>query len=388
MDINSIDVFVNKSSCYGCSACYQICNIGAISMKQDEEGFFYPIVDKDRCIDCGLCVKICPSINFNTNTRIPLKSYAAFSSSQSVVKESSSGGVFYELSKNLLNRGGIIYAVRFDDKLNVVHDSFTKIDDIVPFLKSKYVQSSVEKSFCKIKKNLMQERVVLFVGTPCQVAGLKSYLRKEYDNLYTIDIACHGVPSPKVWQKHLECVKGFLKGNAPLLFVNFREKNNSWRKYNVSYKFGDTCDNSELSLFHLNDSYMKGYLLNLYLRPSCHECKYRKFSSGSDITISDFWGVEYLYPEKNNDKGISLVMVHSEKGNALINENSSIYKWEVDYFDAIKYNNGLSQVAVAHKKRSFFFRELQKTKNVDKLIEYILSEGVVKKIIRKIINKY
>ena len=321
----------DKKDCCGCHACATICAKHCITMQADEEGFLYPIVDKDACIDCGLCEKICPVIN-QSESRKPLKVYAAKNKNEDIRRQSSSGGIFTLLAEKVIDEGGVVFGARFDENWNVIHAWSDTIEGIVAFRGSKYVQSTIGDTYREAMDFLKQGRKVLFTGTPCQIAGLKKYLRKEYNNLLTVDVVCHGVPSPLVWRTYLDETREQLRSNRdveksfvslsidelPVITgVSFRDKTNGWKKYCFSLRYRSIKGEKELLQPFTNNIFMKGFLANLYLRPSCYACASRSGKSGSDISIADFWGVRNYYPEFDDDKGIGLILVNSNKGNSI-----------------------------------------------------------------------
>lgn len=211
---------IDKKKCSGCSACYNICPRQCIAMDEDSNGFLYPSVDFSRCIDCHLCEKVCPFF-YSSNERFPLLTYAAKNSNEKVRINSSSGGIFSSLAKRIILDGGIVYGARFDKDWNVVHASAETLEELVLFRGSKYLQSDIGKIYIDVRENLNNGRMVLFSGTSCQIAGLKKYLRRDYLNLISVEILCHGVPSPLVWKKYLKGVSA----SKQVVSVNFRNSN-------------------------------------------------------------------------------------------------------------------------------------------------------------------
>lgn len=326
-----------KKDCSGCHACANICPQRCIEMKSDEEGFLYPIVNKDVCINCGLCENVCPVINQN-EPRKPLKVYAAKNKNEEVRMQSSSGGVFTLMAENVIKEGGVVFGAKFNDNWDVVHAWTDNIEGIAVFRGSKYVQSTIGNTYQEAKQFLEQGRKVLFSGTPCQIAGLNKYLRKEYDNLLTVDIVCHGVPSPLVWHTYLnEISKTNFKCSSEkksillskddsfvIRSISFRDKTNGWKRYGfrICYDFLKSSKDSKSNFYKEKvffqrsekNIYMKGFLNNLYLRPSCYHCFARSGKSNSDISIGDFWGVHKYYPNFDDNKGISMILINSKKG--------------------------------------------------------------------------
>ena len=279
----------NKEQCCGCSACVHICPKHSISFYEDKEGFLYPQVDLETCVDCGLCEKVCPVIN-KESEREPLEAYAAKNDNESIRLKSSSGGIFTLLAEKIIDEGGVVFGARFNEDWEVVHDYTDTIEVLEPFRGSKYVQSCMGESYRQVENFLKADRNVMFTGTPCQIAGLRRFLRKDYMNLLTVDIICHGVPSPLVWRKYLETKTKEQCDAVPLLTgVSFRDKSAGWKKFSLVLKFSTELDGGEQvttmsSIFNDND-YMRAFLSNLSLRKSCYNCPAKSGKSGADITI-------------------------------------------------------------------------------------------------------
>lgn len=319
-----------KNECCGCNACVQRCPKSCITMREDNEGFLYPEVDREVCIDCGLCEKVCPVIH-QGDKRKPLAVYAVKHKDDKIRLSSSSGGAFTALAESVIDEDGVVFGAKFDEDWSVFHDYTDTKEGLAAFRGSKYVQSRVGDSFKKAEYFLKAGRKVLFSGTPCQIAGLKRFLRKEYDNLLTVDFICHGVPSPGVWREYLkeetarQCGgknsvlshPNIKERDARIESISFRDKRLGWKKYSfaltLSVPNGHGAKNTVLLSEPLNKNiFLRGFLTNLYLRPSCHACPAKSFKSGSDITISDFWGGQSIIPEWNDDKGISVMFLHKE----------------------------------------------------------------------------
>ena len=315
----------DKSQCCGCWACAQRCPQSCITMQEDEKGFLYPRVNVDVCVHCGLCEQVCPFSNVGEEQE-PNNCFAATNSDDTVRLASSSGGVFTLLANRVVQDGGVVFGARYDEQWMVVHDCADTLDGVVAFRGSKYVQSVIGDSYQRIEQFLNQGKTVLFSGTPCQISGLKSFLRKDSPNLITIEVACHGVPSPKVWRQYL----GSQAKGEPIAQVNFRDKSTGWHDYSVLI--------GKKKKRHDNDDYMACYLANYNCRESCFTCPFKKGKSGADILIADFWGVEGAPGVKNDDKGINAVIVYSNKGLSLL-ERSSVYLTNVDAKMIVKHND-------------------------------------------------
>lgn len=353
----------DKSQCCGCHACTSICAKHCITMHEDNEGFLYPVVDDTICVDCGLCEKVCPVINQN-EPRKPLKVYAAKNANEEVRLKSSSGGIFSLLAEAIISDGGIVFGAKFDGNWNVVHSWTDTKEGIAAFRGSKYVQSIVGNTYVEVREFLKQGRKVLFSGTPCQIAGLKKFLRKEYDNLLTVDVVCHGVPSPLVWREYIGEVREKIRAervvgkntvssslnDLPVITgISFRDKTHGWKKFGFRLHYAaskaavnsvsdsDTGKAHELLQPYPENVFMKGFLSNLYLRPSCYACTARTGKSGSDISIADFWGVQNYYPEFDDDRGVGLILVNSDKGRKAYEQVNAI-NLETTYEQALNQN--------------------------------------------------
>jgi len=368
-----------KKRCSGCAACYSICPKKCISMIEDEEGFVYPFISKGSCIDCKLCEKICPVINENI-TRLPQHIYGICNCSEEVRMKSSSGGVFSLLAEYVLRQNGVVFGAKFDERYNVVHGFVEEIKDLDVLRRSKYVQSEIGDCYNQVKRFLNEERIVLFTGTPCQIAGLLSFLRnKSYENLITMDFVCHGVPSPKVWRKYLGEIyarKGVagkntvfqsLKDTPVIKGVNFRDKTMGWKKYSFSLEVAEaTAEGDKIQFFRSCNSdnlYMKFFLSDTISRPSCHSCSFKKGKSGADITVGDYWWINEIKPEFDDDKGCSVVYVFTEKGLSIINQiKDKCNIIQTDTPEEIKraylLEGAFAESASPNKTRKRFFEEL------------------------------
>lgn len=359
---------VNKEDCNGCKGCFNICPESCIVMKTDIEGFWYPKIDLNICVDCGMCVRICPEQDVKEvvlQGENPLV-YAAWNKDEEIRLKSSSGGVFSLLAKDVIKQGGVVLGAGYDDDLKVRHQKVERVSDIYKLRGSKYVQSDTGTTFLETKELLEEGKLVLFSGTPCQVAGLNNFLfLKKFDNLYTVDLVCHGVPSPKIYEKYVNRLQEL---HGKIADIVFRDKKNGWRNYSFSYVLKNKAGYNES---RSKNTYMKGFLRDLYLRPSCHSCSFKTINRQADITLADFWGVANKYPELDDDKGTSLLFVHSEKGKKLLEKCESqleLHKVELEY--AVRHNSAMIKSVIPHKNRDKFFRELERGEHeIIKLIE-------------------
>ena len=300
-----------NEQCCGCGACAEVCAHKAITMLPDAEGFIYPATDSSLCNDCGLCNKVCPFIN-RDRARLPKNTYAARNKELSTRLRSSSGGLFTLLAEKIIQDGGVVFGAKFDSDWSVIHASAETLEECKAFVGSKYVQSRLGSTFSEVHRHLKDGRKVLFSGTPCQVAALRKFLRKDYDNLLLIDVVCHGAPSNKVWQHYLDqTLATSNKKRSEIAAISFRDKRNGWGNYGLSITFKD---GSDIFIPMTENPYMRAFLTDLSIRPSCFECACRNGRSGADISLADFWGLCYALNYEDDNKGTSLELVWSKKG--------------------------------------------------------------------------
>ena len=305
-----------KEYCTGCAACASICMKGCITMAADENGFLCPVIDAEKCMDCGLCEKTCPVLNpLKKAGKAPL-AYAAYGKNEAVRMESTSGGIFTDLAKAVLRNGGAVYGAAYNDQFEVVHICVENEEGLFRLRGAKYAQSDIRGVFAEVKTRLDRGQQVLFSGTPCQVGGIKAFLCKDYENLLTVDFVCHSVPSPMAWNEYVKYrARCDNRGKLPVS-INLRSKITGWSHYRFSnlfeYKRGvkygaRNGDSPYLELFY-------GGYIN---RESCENCQFKGYSRVSDLTIGDFWGIWDVAPEMDDNKGTSVVLVQSERGAAL-----------------------------------------------------------------------
>lgn len=401
---------VNKQECCGCEACVQVCPKHCICFREDEEGFFYPHADKSECIDCGLCEKVCPFLHEST-ANSPLDCYAAKNTDESIRDASSSGGVFTLLAEQTIREGGVVFGAKFTADWSVAHDYAETIEEVAAFRTSKYVQSRIGDSFKNAKDFLRQGRKVLFSGTPCQIAALRNYLKKDSENLLTVDIICHGVPSPGVWQRYLMSVAKNVRKDkntvsSPLIpslserdalhedrvcgvkSISFRDKRIGWKKYSFALTLAETSVDGKqntvsLSSIHHDNAFMQAFLSNMILRPSCYSCPAKGGRSGADITLADYWGIDKQMPDYDDDRGISLVLINTERGKesyGKLNADSRIVSAE----DALACNPSFQNCVKPHRNRKKFFHKYA-SPDVD--IVSLMSKLSRKPFYRKVIGR-
>lgn len=337
--------YVKKEDCCGCQACVNICPLNCIAMRVDKEGFLYPETDKEICTNCGLCEKVCPFIESDeiTEEHSSIDIYGAWCTDEEIRFRSSSGGLFTMFSEYVIEQGGIVFGVMADGTGNVMHAHTDEKEGIRPFRKSKYVQSDVGMAYQAVRNYLRQGRKVLFSGTPCQVMALHKFLRKPYDNLYTIDMICVGVSSPGVWKSYVRQLEKNEKSKVKEVIFRHKEIDGVVLKSgerNLTMKF--IFENGkELYQYYTENKFFEGFLKKLFIRPSCAHCKAKNFRSGSDIQLGDFWELEKVYPEvlplSNDGKripfGVSEVLIYTEKGKELFQQIEN----RVESFKADRY---------------------------------------------------
>lgn len=356
----------NKADCCGCGACVQKCPKHCISFDEDSEGFYYPTIDEQSCIDCGMCEKTCP-VSSPYNKRKPIRTFAAINKDERIRLESSSGGFFSVMAQQIIANGGVVFGARFDEKWNVIIDSCDTIEKLSEFRGSKYVQAYTGDAFKRCEQLLKSNVKVLFSGTPCQISALKHFLSHDYDNLITVDFICHGVPSPKVWKMYLNEISKLSEIDS----ISMRNKDKGWADYNM--KIGLNSNGSQvISSSHRDNIYMKAFLNDMILRPSCYNCKAKECRSSSDITIGDFWGVEKICPELNDDRGINICLLHTNKCDNLL-YGHNIYIDDVAYEDVVKYNQSILKSVSPWPRRKEFFDKLSKTNSIESLMAQCLT---------------
>ena len=350
---------LSKEECCGCTACQSICPRSAISMNPDEKGFLYPTIDVSRCVGCGLCYTVCPmkhTLVSEGNQSDP-DFYAVKHRSDKVRMNSSSGGMFTAISDWILQQGGIVYGASFNDDFSVSHHRAENIQQRDLFRGSKYVQSNMGKTFLKVKDDLSKNRMVLFSGTPCQVAGLYSFLNRNKvctDQLFLCDLICHGVPSPKIWRDYIKFISKKYKSNIKSFL--FRNKEYGWRGYNTKIIFQNGLAVTEG--MEIN-SYSNLFGLDLILRSSCYHCPFTRVRRYSDLTIGDFWGIENSMPDFEDKMGVSLVLVHTKRGEYLFQKVSNdLEKRFLMPEQGMQWN--LKRPSVKSPKADAFWKDYQK----------------------------
>ena len=356
----------DKGRCCGCGACAQACPRHCITMREDGEGFLYPVVDASACINCGKCDRVCPIIRADGASN---GSQAAFDQplaiggrhrDEAIRQASSSGGAFSLFADRIFALGGVVYGAAMRDG-RAMHVCAGNRDELSALRGSKYVQSVIGDAYREVEEHLKAGRPVLFTGTPCQTAGLASYLGKPYENLYLVDFICHGTPSPKVFARYLESVER--KAGSKIVSFSFREKDKGWHESGLQMGTRAKLENgTEIRRYPaLRDSYMNSFLEDIYLRPCCYECRFKVIPKHTaDITIADFWGIDKVLPQLNDGKGTSLLLIHNAHGQALFDAVRDGFEYETcDWRTAMAKNPTLVRSATQPPQREAFFEDLE-----------------------------
>lgn len=376
-------LYESKYDCCGCSACYSICPVDAVRLIVDEEGFQYPYINQELCVNCKKCEIVCP-LKSKQKKSDPLHIYAAKNRNDSIRKNSSSGGVFSLLAGFIESKGGVIYGAAFDDKYTVTHMRAETATEWKKFCGSKYVQSDLSNIFSQIRVDLKNGRKVLFSGTPCQVDGLKQYLKHKKmstDHLVTCDIVCHGVPSPLIWREYLDYLQNTT--GREIGFISFRDKEKlGWHNSTLTIKDKEQC--TILAETQADNYYFQLFTCHEILRPACHRCRYSNFFRRGDITLGDFWGIEKNFKQFDDDKGVSLVMVNTEIGEKIwkLIQNNAEY-FEISQEQCIQPNlempsqEGPGRKRFWHWYRKYGFKRTGQSKGylpmnfVEKLLKFV-----------------
>ena len=336
--------FNSDNLCCGCYACHDICPKRCISMVNNG-GFQYPIVNTNKCIDCKLCERVCPALNPPTQLSKPDSTYAIQTKNLNLRHLSSSGGLCHIIAEKFIIDGGIVVGVELAKKtLEVNHIIVKNKIDLDLIRNSKYLQSNMSGIYLEIKKYLDSGTKVLFIGTPCQVSALKLFLRKKYKNLFSIDFICHGVPSRDIFQQLIEHLEK--KHSSKISFLNFREKKPNWREFCTHIQF----DNGKsIDIPHNRSLFFRGFMSNLYLRPSCYNCHFNNHKSSADLTVGDLWGVEFINPSIDDNTGLNLAIARTKEGEQILTDLSkklNISKYS--YNNALRFNPAIENPPHRH----------------------------------------
>ena len=386
------EVFEDRELCTGCAACRQVCPQHAIEMKANDEGFLYPEINGERCNDCRLCQRTCP-VNKAVNATatgedagLPFeghKAYACFSNDEQIRSESSSGGIFTQLAHSFISRNGVVFGAEFDDAFRVRHSYVENTEGLDTLRRSKYVQSDIEDTYAKARELLNAGRPVLYCGTPCQAAGLRAFLNKEYDDLLICDLACHGVPSPEVWRMYLDFIKG--RYQSPIASISFRDKSTGWNDSSMKILFKDGrqyIDKVKREIFFI------GFGKSIFNRSSCYSCRFRINNTKADITLADFWGIDRQGGSDFMDnKGVSLVITHTEAGDKALSQiQDRICMKQRSFDEAVKYNPRLISSVAEPDGRKSFFEDLKAGHSFDLLRRKYMDNFSIKYRVKSLIK--
>lgn len=348
-----LDCVESNTDCVGCSACLAACPQNCIAMVEDAEGFEYPLVDLKRCVSCGICRAVCPSLCHVKAVNGPT-AFGCRSKDDALRLVSSSGGVFTELARLTLEDGGMVFGAGFDDCFDVRHVCVESEAELGSLRGSKYVQSSIGRTYVQVEQCLKLGTSILFSGTPCQIAGLKLYLREPMPRLLCVDFFCHGVPSPSVWRRYIDFQER--RNGSRLSGVSFRAKDRGWRRFSMALLF---VDGSRYCRTLDYDPYMRAFLADICLRPSCHACRFKGLNRQSDVTLADFWGIEKVIPRLDDNLGTSLVLANTPNGRLALERLAEVIEIEeVSLQVAGQFNAASTQSASPHAMRQAFFANL------------------------------
>ena len=344
--------------CTGCEACANICPKNCISMVENAEGFLFPHIDSSKCVSCGLCEKACPVLNPIPihKTQEDVKVYALIHRDEDVRSHSSSGGAFSAIAEYVLEQGGVVFGAAFDEKFNVCHICVEKAEELYKLRGSKYVQSRIGDTYRQAKEKLQQGRLVFFTGTACQTSGLLGYLGRDYENLITQDLICHGVPSPLAWRKYIRLYQR--RAKSPVEHIFFRDKKFGWHNWHVNFRFR-SGENRYLN--QRSDMMVSAFLTGSCSRKSCYDCPFKQKYRLADITLADYWGIEKIAPELDDDRGISSIYINSLKAQKLLDAISDrVFLREMDLDTAAAHNMAMVESERLVRDRDGFLRELRK----------------------------
>lgn len=348
----------DKIKCCGCTACANVCPNHCIEMNPDFEGFVYPVADVSKCVNCNLCKKVCPILNgIKITSTMPVGIFMQ-NKDKDALKNSTSGGFFDVLCKYATDKGGYIVGVMYDEHFMTIHNIAETYEESFAFRGSKYAQSKLGDIFSKVKYLLDNSKLVVFSGTPCQVAGLKSFLRKEYEKLITVDLVCRSIPSPLLWQKYLDWQKK--QYHSDIDSVNCRSKTYGYHSGSLVIRFKN---GKKYSGSNRIDLYMKSFHRNVCSRPSCYECKFKTISRCSDFTMFDCWYPEKLTGgfEKDNDKGYTNVFIHTQRGTAIFDKvRDRIHYYSIEISEALNFTGEMMEKSIYKPaERDIFYKKLE-----------------------------
>lgn len=370
-----------RDKCTGCAACHNACGKNAICMKADAEGFLFPVIDEAKCVECHLCEKSCPVLTVESpkNTAEP-KAFALWSLKDRTV--SSSGGAFSAFARLILEKDGIVFGAAFDKNLKCKHIGVTDITSLNALQGSKYVQSNIGNAFKQVRESLREEKYVLFCGTPCQIAGLKAYLRKDYDKLLTLDLACHGVPSQAVFDAYISKLSTRFAGFSHIDGFEFRQRDRWGKSPSVS------LDGKFRLIFGTDNLYMEAFDKSMTFRKSCYTCQFAELPRVGDCSIADFWGIGRHGKSFKHDtkQGVSLVLVNNEKGARYLKDLKDVFIEVRSLDEALIENHNLLHPSKQHARRDALIKSF--LNDGDSLSDIDAEFHIVNRNIKSIIKEY
>lgn len=351
-----IDKIGNK--CTGCYACANTCPRDCIRMEENVEGFWFPKIDSAKCVSCDLCEKACPVLNPIPidKTADDVKVYALVHKDDEIRRNSSSGGAFSAIAEYVLSQGGVVFGAAFDENFDVHHICVDNAADMHKLRGSKYVQSRIGDAYKQAKAHLKAGRLVFFTGTACQTSGLIGYLGRDYDNLITQDLICHGVPSPMAWRKYLKLREQLEKSRTEHIF--FRDKTFGWHNWHVAFRFQN---GSEYKQNQRDDMMTCAFLRGKISRECCYDCPFKQKYRLADFTLADYWGIEKIAPELDDDKGISSCYVNSTKAEKIMEAIApKVMLQEMSLDTAVAHNEAMIESEKMRSDRAAFLRDLSR----------------------------
>jgi coenzyme F420-reducing hydrogenase beta subunit len=375
----TVEEMVSRTECTGCKACGDVCKAKAISFPSDHEGFWHPSIEAEKCIHCGLCVKVCPvrepHYSAEDSRSIP-KTYKVYHKDKHIRYNSTSGALYYALAQGFVERGDYIVGCVYDDGYTGAHhEASNTLEGLRRIMRSKYFQSDTEGIFQEVKSLLVKGEKVLFCGTGCQVSGLNGFLGKHYENLYTVELICRGINSPIAFTSYMEELRK--RFHSEIKEVHFKNKSHGWTNLGtlVTFENGKSYYRNRR-----NDPWVNGFIVgNLYLRPSCEQCKCKSFPRVADITIGDFWGLQFS--EEEEKYGVSVALVNNEKGDRLLDmARRYMYVEERNFDEALKGNLALVNSVKLNPRRKEFFERIGK-EPYSKVVWDLLGSSTVKRMI-------
>lgn len=371
-----MQILQNKENCVGCGACMNICPKHCVRMEPDREGFLYPETDEEACIECGLCKTVCPALKPQKSGLNKTVAVVGRCRDMHIREESSSGGFFYYLARWILSKGGCVYGAAWDHSFSVIHIRCDNENDILKLLQAKYAQSNLGSCFKDIENDLQEGKYVLFSGTPCQIGAVKSYLRKDYKNLYLADIVCHGVPSPGVWRRYIEYRCQNDNGGERPASINMRCKDTGWPPFSFEISYLNGQRYSKMKEY---DPYMRAFVHDLCLRKSCHTCQFKGINRVSDFTLGDYWGIWDQMPEFDDGKGTSVVLIHTDKARGILEAIKNNFEIrDIDPALSVSENPSAEYSAPENPLREVFMKRVF-TENFELLVDELSSVPVSQK---------